>query len=127
MSYLLSPLAFGACIFRLDAGNLLVLAQPRLCHPATSEDVPGQKQVRHGVQRFSYRSRLLMARLAAIASHSWSPLELSPTKQRAPAPIESQLHILAPEQDETIMDEAGFSDVSMLYVEIAFRGWVAYV
>lgn len=37
----------------------------------------------------------------------------------------SQLPILSPEQDEALMREAGFSDISTFYVGLAFHGWVA--
>ena len=36
------------------------------------------------------------------------------------------LPILAPEQDEAILRDAGFSNVSLFYAAFCFRGWVAY-
>jgi tRNA (cmo5U34)-methyltransferase len=36
------------------------------------------------------------------------------------------LTILTPEQDEAILREAGFSNVSLFYVGFTFRGWVGY-
>ena len=44
----------------------------------------------------------------------------------ARAMIEAQLPILAPEQDEAILRENGFTDVSLFYAGLSFRGWVAY-
>jgi tRNA (cmo5U34)-methyltransferase len=44
----------------------------------------------------------------------------------ARAAIDTQLTILTPEQDEAILREAGFSNVSLFYVGFTFRGWVAY-
>lgn len=44
----------------------------------------------------------------------------------ARAAIDAQLPILAPEQDEAILRDSGFTDVSLFYVGLAFRGWVAY-
>ena len=44
----------------------------------------------------------------------------------ARAAIDTQLTILTPEQDEAILREAGFSNVSLFYVGFAFRGWVGY-
>ena len=41
------------------------------------------------------------------------------------AAIGKQLPILTPEQDEELMQRAGFSDISTFYVALAFRGWVA--
>jgi tRNA (cmo5U34)-methyltransferase len=42
------------------------------------------------------------------------------------AAIDSQLTILTPEQDEAMLREAGFSNVSLFYAGLTFRGWVAY-
>jgi tRNA (cmo5U34)-methyltransferase len=44
----------------------------------------------------------------------------------ARAAIDAQLPILAPEQDEAILRDSGFTDVSLFYVGFTFRGWVAY-
>jgi tRNA (cmo5U34)-methyltransferase len=42
------------------------------------------------------------------------------------AAIGKQLPILAPEQDEELMQKAGFSDINTFYVGLGFRGWMAY-
>lgn len=44
----------------------------------------------------------------------------------ASAAIDAQLPILAPEQDEAILRDGGFTNVSLFYAGFAFRGWVAY-
>jgi len=44
----------------------------------------------------------------------------------ARAKIAAALPILAPVQEEAVLREAGFSDVSLFYAGFAFRGWVAY-
>ena len=44
----------------------------------------------------------------------------------ARAAVDERLTILAPEQDEEILREAGFTRVDLFYVGFAFRGWVAY-
>ncbi|MPZ41032.1 MAG: methyltransferase domain-containing protein [Rhizobiales bacterium] len=44
----------------------------------------------------------------------------------ARAAIDTQLTILTPEQDEVILREAGFSNVSLFYAGFTFRGWVGY-
>jgi tRNA (cmo5U34)-methyltransferase len=44
----------------------------------------------------------------------------------ARAAIDARLHILAPEQDEAILRDAGFSNVSLFYAGFTFRGWVGY-
>jgi tRNA (cmo5U34)-methyltransferase len=40
--------------------------------------------------------------------------------------IAARLPILAPEEDERLLRDAGFSGVSLFYSGFAFRGWVAY-
>jgi tRNA (cmo5U34)-methyltransferase len=40
--------------------------------------------------------------------------------------IDTKTNILTPEQDEAILREAGFSNVSLFYVGFTFRGWVSY-
>ncbi len=37
-----------------------------------------------------------------------------------------RLHLLAPEQEEAMLAEAGFSDASLFFAGFDFRGWVAY-
>jgi tRNA (cmo5U34)-methyltransferase len=44
----------------------------------------------------------------------------------AAAAIDARLTILTPEQDEAVLREAGFTNVSQFYAGLAFRGWVAY-
>ena len=40
--------------------------------------------------------------------------------------IGARLPVLSPEQDEAVLREAGFADVSLFYAGFSFRGWVAY-
>ena len=40
--------------------------------------------------------------------------------------IGTRLLILSPEDDEALLREAGFSDVSLFYAGLSFKGWVAY-
>ncbi|ARP98827.1 class I SAM-dependent methyltransferase [Pseudorhodoplanes sinuspersici] len=40
--------------------------------------------------------------------------------------VEAHLDMLSPEQDEAILREAGFTDVSLFYAAFTWRGWVAY-
>jgi len=42
------------------------------------------------------------------------------------AMIDSHLTILPPEQDEAMLREGGFSNISLFYVGFTFRGWVGY-
>ncbi len=40
--------------------------------------------------------------------------------------VTRQVKILAPEHDESILRDAGFSDPTLFYTGFTFRGWVAY-
>jgi tRNA (cmo5U34)-methyltransferase len=42
------------------------------------------------------------------------------------AAVEAHLHLFSPEDDEAILRDAGFSDVSLFYAAFTWRGWVAY-
>ncbi|RYE53695.1 MAG: methyltransferase, partial [Hyphomicrobiales bacterium] len=37
-----------------------------------------------------------------------------------------RLTILPPEEEEAMLREAGFTDISLFYSAFSFRGWVAY-
>lgn len=66
---------------------------------------------------------LWLSRYAAFAAASG----IDPDKAaNARAAIDERLTILTPEQDEAILREAGFSNVSLFYVGFTFRGWVGY-
>jgi tRNA (cmo5U34)-methyltransferase len=66
---------------------------------------------------------LWLSRYAAFAVSSG----VEPDKAEiARASIAAQLPILAPEQEEVILHEAGFSNIELFYAAFAFRGWVAY-
>jgi hypothetical protein len=40
--------------------------------------------------------------------------------------IAARLTILAPEEEEEMLREAGFSDVSLFYAGFSFKGWISY-
>lgn len=40
--------------------------------------------------------------------------------------ISTRLSIMAPEEDEAMLRDAGFSNVSLFYAGLSFKGWVAY-
>lgn len=66
---------------------------------------------------------LWLSRYSAFAGASG----IDPDKAaNARAAIDTQLTILTPEQDEAVLCEAGFSNVSLFYVGFTFRGWVGY-
>lgn len=64
-----------------------------------------------------------LSRYAAFAITSGADPGLA---QKARAAVEVHLNILTPEQDEAILREAGFSNVSPFYTAFTWRGWVAY-
>ena len=66
---------------------------------------------------------LWLSRYVAYAVDSGVPREKAESARTA---IDAQLFILTPEQDESILQDAGFSDVSLFYAGLHIRGWVAY-
>lgn len=50
----------------------------------------------------------------------------SASAANARSAIAAQLPILSPAQDEAILRDAGFTDVTSFYTGFTFRGWVAY-
>lgn len=46
--------------------------------------------------------------------------------ERARTAMRTRLSVLAPEEEEAMMRDAGFSGVSMFFAGFSFRGWVAY-
>lgn len=66
---------------------------------------------------------LWLARYAAFAVASG----VDPSQaEHARSMIAARLPILAPEDDEQLLRDAGFSGASLFYAGFAFRGWVAY-
>jgi tRNA (cmo5U34)-methyltransferase len=68
------------------------------------------------------RSRWL-SRYVAFAVSSGVDADKAATARSV---MDAQLPILTPEQDEAILRESGFTNVSLFYVGFTFRGWVAY-
>lgn len=66
---------------------------------------------------------LWLSRYAAFAMSSGVEREQAVA---ASIGIGERLPLLSPEQDEALLREAGFSDISLFYVGFTFRGWVAY-
>lgn len=66
---------------------------------------------------------LCLSRCAAFAASSG----INPDQARASMEaIGKQLPILSPEQDEELMQKAGFTDINTFYTGLGFRGWVAH-
>jgi tRNA (cmo5U34)-methyltransferase len=66
--------------------------------------------------------RLWLSRYVAFAIASGVDGE---RVEKARAAIEFQLPILSPQEDETILREAGFSHVALFYAGFTLRGWSA--
>lgn len=66
---------------------------------------------------------LWLSRYAAFAMDSGA----DPDKvKNFRAAVEAHLNLLSPEEDEALLREAGFGDVSLFYAAFTWRGWVAY-
>jgi tRNA (cmo5U34)-methyltransferase len=66
---------------------------------------------------------LWLSRYAAFAIASGVDPERA---QAMRATVEAHLNMLTPVQDEAILRDAGFCDVSQFYAAFTWRGWVAY-
>lgn len=68
------------------------------------------------------RSQWLARHVAFGAADGTDPARLDAARQT----IASRLAILAPEEEEAMLAEAGFTGTSLFYAGFAVRGWVAY-
>jgi tRNA (cmo5U34)-methyltransferase len=68
------------------------------------------------------RSMWIARHVAFGAPDGTDPAQLESSRQA----IGSRLTVLAPEEEEAMLREAGFSGVSLFYAGLSFRGWVAY-
>jgi len=64
-----------------------------------------------------------LSRYAAYAVASGADPKMAET---ARAGIAAHLNLLSPEEDEAVLREAGFTDVTPFYTAFTWRGWVAY-
>ncbi|MGE8144069.1 class I SAM-dependent methyltransferase [Pseudomonas frederiksbergensis] len=64
-----------------------------------------------------------LKRYAAYAVDSGVP---AADAERAIAAISSQLPVLSPEEDESLLRSAGFEAVEVFYTGFTFKGWLAY-
>ncbi|MGE0629795.1 MAG: class I SAM-dependent methyltransferase [Hyphomicrobiaceae bacterium] len=65
---------------------------------------------------------LWLSRYAAFAAASGVDPEQA---EKARAAVEAELNLLNPEDDETLLRKAGFSNVTMFYAAFTWRGWLA--
>lgn len=68
------------------------------------------------------RSAFIARHVAFGAPDGTDPASLAPAREA----IGTRLTILAPEEEEAMLREAGFGGVSLFYAGFSFRGWVAY-
>lgn len=68
------------------------------------------------------RSLWIARHVAFGAPDGTDPAQLESSRQA----IATRLSILAPEEEEAMLREAGFSNVTLYYAGLSFRGWVSY-
>lgn len=68
------------------------------------------------------RSQWIARHVAFSAAEGTDAAQLESARQA----IGTRLSVLAPEEEEAMLAEAGFTDVGLFYAGLSFRGWVAY-
>lgn len=68
------------------------------------------------------RSQWIARHVDYAAAPDADPAQLRQAREA----IATRLTILAPEEEEDMLRQAGFMDVSLFYAGLGFRGWVAY-
>ncbi len=68
------------------------------------------------------RSMWIARHVAFGAPDGTDPAQLQSSREA----IGTRLSILSPEEEEAMLREAEFADVSLFYAGLSFRGWVAY-
>jgi len=68
------------------------------------------------------RSTWIARHVAWGAPDGTDPAQLESARQA----IGTRLTILAPEEEQAMLQRAGFKDVSLFYAALSFKGWVAY-
>jgi tRNA (cmo5U34)-methyltransferase len=66
---------------------------------------------------------LWLSRYEAFAVASGADPEHAKTARAA---VDAHLNLLSPAEDEAVLRDAGFSDVTLFYSAFTWRGWVAY-
>lgn len=64
--------------------------------------------------------------IARHAGYSAGATASGAQRDNALAAMGQHLTILAPEEEEALLAEAGFNGISLFYAALSFRGWVAY-
>jgi tRNA (cmo5U34)-methyltransferase len=68
------------------------------------------------------RSQWIARHVAFGTADGTDPAQMESARQA----IGSRLTILTPEEEEAMLREAGFADVSLFYAAFSFKGWVSY-
>ncbi|MEW6762000.1 MAG: methyltransferase domain-containing protein [Pseudomonadota bacterium] len=68
------------------------------------------------------KSQWIARHVGYAAAPDAGPAQLKQAREA----IASRLSILSPEEEEEMLRQAGFMDVSLFYAGLSFRGWVAY-
>ncbi len=68
------------------------------------------------------RSQWIARHVGYSAAPDAAPAQLAQAREA----IAARLTILAPEEEEDMLRQAGFTDVALFYAGLSFRGWVAY-
>jgi tRNA (cmo5U34)-methyltransferase len=76
----------------------------------------------HSIPGSGDEKTLWLSRYAAFAISSGVDAAVA---ERAHQAIGERLPIVAPEEDEALLRDAGFADVGLFYAGFTFRGWVA--
>jgi tRNA (cmo5U34)-methyltransferase len=66
---------------------------------------------------------LWLSRYAAYAVASGVEAQQASNARDA---VEASVNMFSPEQDEGILRDAGFADVSLFYAALTWRGWIAH-
>lgn len=68
------------------------------------------------------RSTWIARHVAFGAADGMGPAQLEAARQA----IGTRLTVLAPDEEEAMLGEAGFTDAALFYAGLSLRGWVAY-
>lgn len=77
----------------------------------------------HSFPQEPVEKAIWLERYAAFATASGVP---ESDARSAIAAINERLPVLSPQEDEALLESAGFSGVHLFYAGFTFRGWVAY-
>ena len=77
----------------------------------------------HSFPQTKEEKAIWLERYAAFAIASGVPIEKA---RNAAKEIGNKLPVLSPEQDEALLQEAGFSGTRVFYAGLTFRGWITF-